>query len=313
MAEALGVAASIAGLISLAQSAISAATGMYDYIQDVRHESSERHEFFQRFNRIKDNLENLHLRVVYIETHFAPGVIPRAYDRGFSDMNLRGGDRLFAISRSFCDSGGDFDKLRHKLEHVLFETKSIAGPNLKHRDKISRRVKWKWKKASLLKEQNDIIRLIAGMREIISDGDAEVNYDTHLKVGHMVREKAADRTIEILNWICQPNLSLREPPNPAPAFLLDPSSNWFISRSDTYRQWVNGASWQLNCYGKPGSGKARSLQLNCPLLFELYAHHCLYRVSWQKPLPRICDETWSRRVYRSSPYSSVTNNERDRP
>ncbi|KAG8163181.1 hypothetical protein KVR01_007659 [Diaporthe batatas] len=98
---------------------------------------------------------------------------------------------------------------------------------------------------------------------MVSDGDAEVNYDIYFKVGHIEEElghlrqaKDDDRTIEILNWICQPALSLREPPNPAQAVALDPSSNRFMHHNETYKQWLEDGSWQLNCYGKPGSGKS---------------------------------------------------------
>lgn len=262
MADPLSVAASVAGLLGLAQQGVSAAIKMNAWIQDMRHESVQRRQFCDRFTLIQKNIQSLCTRITRIEAQFGPGTISKSSDGVIYGIKLGGGDRLFAVSQDIYKTGSEFEKLKQKLRHVIAETESIVES--KHKE-WTRRAKWTWKKQDLMREQNDIIRLIALFRDMVSDGDAEVNYDIHFKVGHIEEEvgylrqaKDDDRTIEILNWICQPALSLREPPNPAQAVALNPSSNRFMERNDTYKQWLEDRSWQLNCYGKPGSGKVRT-------------------------------------------------------
>ncbi|POS81524.1 hypothetical protein DHEL01_v200097 [Diaporthe helianthi] len=260
MADPLSVAASVAGLLGLAEQGVSAAIKMNAWIQDMRHESVQRRRFCDRFTLIQKNLESLCTRIKRIEAQFGPGTISKSNDGVIYGIKLSGGDRLFAISQDIYKTGTEFENLRQKLKFLIAETESIVEP--KHKEWV-RRAKWTWKKQDLVKDQTEIIRLIAGFREMVSDGDAEVNYDIYFKVGHIEEEvghlrqvKDDDRTIEILNWICQPALSLREPPNPAQGVVLNPSSNRFMAHNETYKQWLTDGSWQLNCYGKPGSGKS---------------------------------------------------------
>lgn len=322
MADPLSVAASVAGLLGLAQQGVEAAVKINAWIQDMRHESVQRRQFCDRFTLIHKNLESLCTRIERIEAQFGPGTISKSNDGVIYGIKLGGGDRLFAISQDIHKTGTEFEKLKRKLQHVIAETESIVEPqhNLKE---WKRRAKWTWKKQELVKEQNEIIRLIAIFRDMVSDGDAELNYDIYFKVGHIEQEvghlrqvKDDDRTIEILNWICQPALSLREPPNPAQAAVLNPSSNRFMERNVTYKQWLKDGSWQLNCYGKPGTGKVRTPEKKNLLLFiDLYTN-CFanrYRAFWQKPLPRICDKIWNRREHQSCPCSSAVNKHLDRP
>lgn len=257
MADPLSMAASIAGLISLAQGAFSAAVSINSYIHDVRHEHEERAEFCEKFKRVIANLEGLYKRLQYIETRFDPSTASKSKESTFPGMEVHGGEELLAISQAICDPGGDYEKLEKKLKHIKSELESLAQSKL---EKLNRRLKWTLKKKKLAKEQEEIIQLIDSMRQMVSDGDSQVNYDTHFQVRYLSQEKHVDRTFEILDWICPPALSLRDPPNPAPAWTVNPGSNRYIERNDIYRQWAQDASWQLNWYGTPGCGKARHLR-----------------------------------------------------
>lgn len=258
MADPLSMAASIAGLISLAQGAFSAAVAINSYIHDVRHEHEERGEFCEKFKRMIANLEGLYKRLQHIENQFGPVSASRSKDSTFPGMGTHGGEELLAISKAIRQPGGDYEKLEEKLEHIKCELERIAQSK---QEKLNRRLKWTLKKKKLAKEQEEIIQLINSMRQMVSDGDSQVNYDTHFQVRYLSQEKHVDRTFEILDWICPPGLSLRDPPNPAPAGTTNPGSNQYIERNDIYRQWAQDASWQLNWYGTPGCGKARHLDL----------------------------------------------------
>lgn len=257
MADPLSMAASIAGLISLAQGAFSAAVTINSYIHDVRHEHEERDEFCEKFKRIIANLEGLYKRLQDIETRFDPGTAFKSKESTFPGMETHGGERLLAIAQAICDPGGDYEKLEKKLKHIKSGLESLAQSKY---EKLERRLKWTLKKKKLAKEQEEIIQLISSMRQRVSDGDSQVNYDTHFQVRYLSQEKHVDRTFEILDWICPPSLSLRHPPNPAPAWTVNPGSNRYIEHNDIYRQWERDACWQLNWYGTPGCGKARHLR-----------------------------------------------------
>ncbi|KAI7781870.1 hypothetical protein LA080_014051 [Diaporthe eres] len=261
MADPLSMAASIAGLISLAQGAFSAAVAINSYIHDVRHEHEERDEFCEKFKRIIANLEGLYKRLQYVETQFDPGTASRSKESTFPGMETHGGDRLLAIAQSICDPGGDYEKLEKKLTHLKSGLERLAQSKY---ERLERRLKWTMKKKKLAKEQEEIIQLINCMRQRVSDGDSQVNYDTHFQVRHLSQEKHVDRTFEILDWICPPSLSLRDPPNPAPAWTVNPGSNRYIERNGIYRQWERDACWQLNCVlAEAVTAKLR--QVNDPL------------------------------------------------
>ncbi|KAG6368708.1 hypothetical protein INS49_002921 [Diaporthe citri] len=170
MADPLSMAASIAGLISLAQGAFSAAVAMNSYIHDVRHEHEERGEFCEKFRRIIANLEGLSKRLEYIETQFDPGTASRSKESTFPGMGISGGERLLAISQAIREPGGDYEKLKKKLEHIKFGLERLAQSKY---EILNRRLKWTLKKKKLAKEQEEIIQLVNSMRQLVSDGDSQ--------------------------------------------------------------------------------------------------------------------------------------------
>lgn len=258
MAEAVGLAASIAGLIALVQGCISATVTTVEYAKDVRHADEELHEFGDRFKEIKKALVSLQERLSYIDRHFGPQAASRSRDEVIAlEKGGEGGDNLYVRAQAMLQGDSEFGKIERKLKHI---ESTIKPAGLSRRGDVKRRLFWKWKKQDLKNDQNEILQRISLMRQCISDGDAELNYDTHFLVRDIRHEQQIIRTIELLNWICPEDSSLRDALNPAPQEALDPSSNSFMCSNKIYKQWIQDASWQLNCYGAPGCGKVRGPQ-----------------------------------------------------
>lgn len=259
MAEVVGLAASIAGLISLVQGCISATVATVEYAKDIRHADEELHEFGDRFREIKKALFSLQERLSYIDRHFGPQAASLSRDEVIAlQKGGEGGDNLYVRAQAMLQGDSEFGKIEKKLKHI---ESTIKPAGLSRRGDVKRRLFWKWKKQDLKNDQNEILQRISLMRQCISDGDAELNYDTHFLVRDIRHEQQIVRTIELLNWICPEDSILRDALNPAPQEALDPSSNSFMSSNKIYKQWIQDASWQLNCYGAPGCGKVRGLEI----------------------------------------------------
>ena len=232
----LSIAASVAGLISLVQTTIP-------WMQDVWHEPKERRAFEERFRRIELDLFSLHNRLEKIKSQF-------------SDQQLSNGpfgspqrnDSLFLRAKMMSAPGGDGDILRDKLNTICTDVRRDGRTKL---EEIKCRLTWTRKKGFFKEVQKEILSYIRFMRDKLSDDDSHMNYEAFSHILDLKRDKDEKQIIEILEWICP--YSLQAPASYAPVAIL--RSNSFVDSDNIYRQWHQDGTWQLNCYGKPGSGK----------------------------------------------------------
>lgn len=222
---------------------IGATAQIIKYLESVRHQREDARTFAEGFQHIKSDLESLLKLLQRIEQHHAlPSATPMPLDahRQHEDQYFR--------AREMCAPGGDCDKIRAKLDTLCSKVK----PNERSkRENLKAGLTWVLRKDRIKEEQNEVVSHLRRMRDMLSDDHAGQQLESTKILRELKYDKDTNNNIEILDWICAD--SFNSPLHPASKLVLENAS--FVRSDAVYAQWHEDKLWQLNCYGKPGTGK----------------------------------------------------------
>lgn len=225
--------------ITVAVGSLVAATAKAaDYLNKARHHKKDAHALSERFKNIQDDLESFK-RLVETIIGNAPNtnaMIPDTRQRNAA---------LYSRAKSMGVSGGDIEILTKKLEALCTKVNPDERSKIKN---LMTGATWPRHKESIKEEQGDVTEYIRRMRDKLGDDHVE----WQLASSNALHQRQRDKEVmAILQWVCPETLAA--PLHPAPDQALENTS--FVTSDPKYKQWHQDKSWQMNCHGKPGTGK----------------------------------------------------------
>lgn len=221
---------------------VTAIAQVIQYLQTVRHHKEDVKDFAESLADIQADLESFRSLVESICAHHAllsanPGTFATRSDREWRY------DRV----RIMFSPGGDAEKLGARIES--FKARIKLDPNRFKR--YGSALVWKMQKDRVKEEQANIVEYLRRMRTKLSDDQGEQQLLFARMLQRQEHREETREEIEILDWICKDTLD--RPLHPASQLALENTS--FVRSDKMYTHWHTDRYWQLNCYGRPGSGK----------------------------------------------------------
>ncbi|KAJ6474851.1 ankyrin repeat-containing domain protein, partial [Mycena sanguinolenta] len=243
MAELLGLASAIAGLVALAGQITSIS---YSYLSDVRDAKHTRAQYLTELSALCDAL--LHAENAVVEA-----------------------ERLGSLSPRPASLSADvLDDCRNHLVLLKGKLQSHGTNNPRGLTRLKSALTWPLEEQQMKKHIEMLHRFRAIFADYVSASTLTLSKASYSKLHILTRER--DRS-QLMEWLQPPNLLGHGPPSRPPCA---GTGKWFLE-SEAYVRWRTGAPSILWCRGNPGVGKSMLCSVILQELSERHkASHLLY-------------------------------------